>query len=123
MDAARLRPGSGRWLVVPPLGYLDFVALESSAALVLTDSGGVQEETTALGVPCLTLRENTERPITLSQGTNTLAGTARASILAAYAAFRREPRAGKVPPYWDGRAATRVVEVLERAFDLAGADA
>lgn len=116
MEAASVRPDGSRWLLVPPLGYFDFVQLEASARLVLTDSGGVQEETTVLGVPCLTLRENTERPITISDGTNHLARTSRESILAAYARACREPRAKKLPPYWDGRAAERVVRVLDRVF-------
>ena len=77
-------PGhSGRARVIPPAGYLDFIALQASARLVLTDSGGVQEETTVLGVPCLTLRDNTERPITLTEGTNQLVGRDPGRIVAA----------------------------------------
>jgi len=102
--------------VVEPLGYLDFLGLMAKARLVLTDSGGIQEETTALGVPCITIRENTERPVTLEQGTNQLAGTSREGILAAAARLERDqpPRAGRVPDLWDGQAARRVVEVIER---------
>ena len=80
--AGALRAGV-RLRIIPPAGYLDFIALQASARLVLTDSGGVQEETTALGVPCLTLRENTERPITLTHGTNQLVGTDPGQIVAA----------------------------------------
>jgi UDP-N-acetylglucosamine 2-epimerase (non-hydrolysing) len=99
--------------LIQPLGYLDFLCLLSNAALVLTDSGGIQEETTALGVPCLTLRENTERPVTVSEGTNTLVGTNRGKIVAtARDILAGKSKAGRIPPLWDGKAADRVVEVL-----------
>ena len=99
--------------LLDPLPYQAFLALWKDAALVLTDSGGLQEETTALGTPCFTLRENTERPITVEAGTNVLVGTTKEKILAAYGAFKagRTPR-GRVPELWDGRAAERIVEVL-----------
>ena len=88
-----------------------------SATLVLTDSGGIQEETTVLGVPCLTLRENTERPITVAEGTNTVVGTDPATIRAeALKVLDGEKRPGRIPEGWDGRAAERIVDVLERAF-------
>jgi UDP-N-acetylglucosamine 2-epimerase (non-hydrolysing) len=96
--------------LIPPVGYLDFLCLLSKAKLVLTDSGGIQEETTALGVPCLTLRENTERPITISQGTNLLVGTDPAKIVAAALAGRG--KAGRIPPLWDAHAAKRIVDIL-----------
>jgi UDP-N-acetylglucosamine 2-epimerase (non-hydrolysing) len=100
-----------------PVGYLDFLCLLSRATLVLTDSGGIQEETTALGVPCLTLRENTERPITVSQGTNVLVGTDPAKILAATQdILDGKSKAGRIPPLWDGKAAERIVEILLRAL-------
>lgn len=113
------RPRRGLMLI-EPLGYLDFLCLMSSAALVLTDSGGIQEETTVLGVPCVTLREETERPITLTAGANVLAGTsteriveaARAALPRGAGAARQAPR---LPPLWDGRAADRIVDVLSRA--------
>jgi len=99
-----------------PLGYLDFLWLMSNSAAVLTDSGGIQEETTALGVPCLTLRDNTERPVTIDEGTNVLAGTRKASILDAWNQMKRNPKAGRIPKYWDGSAAGRCVEVLRGYF-------
>lgn len=101
-----------------PLGYLDFLNLMSGAAVVLTDSGGIQEETTALGVPCLTLRDNTERPVTVEEGTNILAGTSRDSILRAWADLKRNPRQGRVPALWDGRAAERCRAALREFFSL-----
>jgi UDP-N-acetylglucosamine 2-epimerase (non-hydrolysing) len=102
-------------LVIDPVGYLDFLQLLSGARLVLTDSGGIQEETTVLGIPCITLRENTERPITVEMGTNTIAGTDSASIVAA--AFRgldSPPNASalRIPPLWDGHTADRILEAL-----------
>jgi UDP-N-acetylglucosamine 2-epimerase (non-hydrolysing) len=101
--------------VIPPLGYLDFLCLLSRATLVLTDSGGIQEETTALGVPCLTLRENTERPITISQGTNQLVGTRPKRIIAAARGLLAGKGApGRIPPLWDGHAAERIVDILRR---------
>jgi len=101
--------------IVEPLGYLDFLALAAHARLVLTDSGGVQEETTALGVPCLTLRENTERPVTISEGTNTLVGRDPERIVSAAAAvIEGRGKKGRVPELWDGKAAERIAEVLVR---------
>ncbi len=101
--------------LIAPVGYLDFLCLLSKASLVLTDSGGIQEETTALGVPCLTLRENTERPITISEGTNLLVGTDPAKIVAAaHATLAGKGKAGRIPPLWDGHAAQRIVEILLR---------
>jgi len=101
--------------LTPPVGYLDFLCLLTKSTLVLTDSGGIQEETTALGVPCLTLRENTERPITITEGTNLLIGTDPAKILAAaQAILAGKGKPGRIPPFWDGHAAERIVEVLLR---------
>jgi UDP-N-acetylglucosamine 2-epimerase (non-hydrolysing) len=103
--------------IIPPVGYLDFLCLLSKATLVLTDSGGIQEETTALGVPCLTLRENTERPITISEGTNQLVGTEPAKIVAAAReVLSGKSKAGRVPALWDGHAAERIVEILLRVL-------
>jgi UDP-N-acetylglucosamine 2-epimerase (non-hydrolysing) len=99
--------------VIPPVGYLDFLCLLSKATLVLTDSGGIQEETTALGVPCLTLRENTERPITVSQGTNLLVGTDPAQIIAAVTEILiGKGKTGRIPQLWDGHTAERIVDIL-----------
>ncbi len=101
--------------ITEPLGYNDFVTLLSSAALVATDSGGIQEETTALGVPCLTLREGTERPITVTEGTNVIVGTDPARIRPAAIAALKTGRSEKTPPRgWDGQAATRIVDALVR---------
>ncbi|HWP59952.1 MAG TPA: UDP-N-acetylglucosamine 2-epimerase (non-hydrolyzing) [Candidatus Acidoferrales bacterium] len=97
----------------PPLGYLDFVHLMSHARLVLTDSGGIQEESTILGVPCITLRENTERPVTVECGTNILAGSDPQRILEAFhRILRQETKVNIAPKYWDGKAAERIVEIL-----------
>jgi UDP-N-acetylglucosamine 2-epimerase (non-hydrolysing) len=99
--------------LVEPLGYIDFLKLMSDSALVLTDSGGIQEETTILGVPCLTLRENTERPITVTQGTNRLTGSSTEAILKAYREVRDQPqRPVRIPDLWDGGAADRIVACL-----------
>lgn len=103
---------SERIHLLDPLGYVEFLGLVAGAAVVLTDSGGIQEETTVLGVPCLTLRDNTERPATVEQGTNILAGTRRETILAAWAGVDWERRPGRVPEGWDGLAAGRVVAAL-----------
>jgi UDP-N-acetylglucosamine 2-epimerase (non-hydrolysing) len=104
-----------RWKLTPPVGYLEFVRLQSEARVVLTDSGGIQEETTVLGVPCVTLRENTERPVTVSEGTNILAGTSREGILRAFDEALEMPRGARAPMYWDGKAAERVVAILAAA--------
>lgn len=99
--------------LLEPQGYLDFLALTRTAKVVITDSGGIQEETTFLGVPCITVRPNTERPITLTQGTNRLAASTTAGILAAFDEILAEPPAVKPPiPGWDGHAAERIAEVM-----------
>lgn len=104
-----------RIVLLPPQGYLEMLGLMSNARLVLTDSGGVQEETTALGVPCLTLRENTERPITVDQGTNTMVGRDRIAILDEVdKILAGDGKRGRVPELWDGRAAERIAEHLSR---------
>jgi UDP-N-acetylglucosamine 2-epimerase (non-hydrolysing) len=100
--------------LLPPVGYLEMLGLMRDAKLVLTDSGGIQEETTALGVPCLTLRDNTERPITLVEGTNTLVGSDPTAILAAFKdVIKNGGKAGRIPEYWDGRAAMRIAHTLK----------
>lgn len=100
--------------LIEPLGYLDFMRLYSSAKLVLTDSGGLQEETTVLGIPCLTLRHNTERPITIEMGTNVLVGTDTENIkqAASYALNNRTSTSAKIPPLWDGKTAERICNEL-----------
>jgi UDP-N-acetylglucosamine 2-epimerase (non-hydrolysing) len=103
---------SDRVRVIPPVGYLDFIALEALAALVLTDSGGVQEETTVLGVPCLTLRENTERPITVTEGTNQLVGRDPERIVRTALAVLDTPPPRRAPALWDGRAGQRIADVI-----------
>jgi UDP-N-acetylglucosamine 2-epimerase (non-hydrolysing) len=110
-----------RLRVLEPLGYLDFLGLMADARLVLTDSGGIQEETTVLGVPCLTLRDNTERPVTVTQGTNRLVGSDPAVIRTEVRkVLAAGPPAGRVPDLWDGRAAVRIADVLERELGNAG---
>lgn len=103
--------------LMPPLAYMEFLNLWKDAALVLTDSGGLQEETTALGVPCITLRENTERPVTVTEGTNVLAGSDRDVIVAsAHRVLAGEGKQGRRPHLWDGHAADRTVDILARAL-------
>jgi UDP-N-acetylglucosamine 2-epimerase (non-hydrolysing) len=106
LNAQRIR-------LLEPQPYLSFLAMQRGATVVITDSGGIQEETTYLGVPCLTLRENTERPITVSLGTNVLVGrdadrlrNELAKILAGHA------KKGSIPPFWDGRAAERIASII-----------
>lgn len=98
---------------LPPLGYLDFMALMQSAKMVFTDSGGIQEESTVIGVPCITLRENTERPVTLHQGTNILAGTDPDKIKKAFVyAISKNRIKTKIPELWDGKTAKRIIKIL-----------
>jgi UDP-N-acetylglucosamine 2-epimerase (non-hydrolysing) len=107
--------------LIEPVGYLDFLKLMASARVALTDSGGIQEETTILQVPCLTLRWNTERPVTVEMGTNRLVGQDPERIVAAYRdvvgeVVEMDLGEARVPPLWDGRAADRIVEILVRAL-------
>lgn len=104
-----------RIVLLPPLGYLEMLGLMKDARLVLTDSGGIQEETTALGVACVTLRDNTERPVTVEEGTNMLAGTQRSAILAAVdGILAHGGKTGRIPQYWDGAASVRIAETVRR---------
>jgi UDP-N-acetylglucosamine 2-epimerase (non-hydrolysing) len=103
--------------LIDPMGYLEFLSLTSQAALILTDSGGLQEEATALDVPCLTLRKNTERPVTVTVGTNVIVGTDPARIVAeATKALGGNGKKGRLPERWDGRAAGRIAEIFERTL-------
>jgi UDP-N-acetylglucosamine 2-epimerase (non-hydrolysing) len=104
---------SDRVQLIEPLGYLDFLALESHATLVITDSGGVQEETTFLRVPCLTVRENTERPITVTQGSNLLVGQNTEQLRQKAAeVLSRKGVHGQIPPLWDGKASERIAAII-----------
>ncbi|MGQ9685540.1 MAG: non-hydrolyzing UDP-N-acetylglucosamine 2-epimerase [Thiobacillaceae bacterium] len=104
--------------LLPPLGYLEMLGLTREATLVLTDSGGLQEETTALGVPCITLRENTERPVTLTEGTNTLTGPDPEKILQCFEDILTSGgKRGRIPEYWDGRASERIAAILRAWLD------
>jgi len=109
--AAQLE-GSGQLRLLDPLGYLEFVGLMEKSRVVLTDSGGIQEETTILGVPCLTLRENTERPVTVTSGTNLVVGTDPGRIREGWQRVKASSGPQGAPPLWDGRAAGRIVDVL-----------
>jgi UDP-N-acetylglucosamine 2-epimerase (non-hydrolysing) len=101
-------------LLTEPLGYIDCLSLSSHARIVLTDSGGLQEESTALGVPCLTLRENTERPVTITEGTNRLVGVQAERILAGFHDAMTTPPSTRRPPLWDGHTAERIREVFRK---------
>jgi UDP-N-acetylglucosamine 2-epimerase (non-hydrolysing) len=115
------RPGI---LTVPPLGYFEMLGAMRAASLVVTDSGGLQEETTALGIPCLTVRENTERPITIDEGTNTLVGRAPAALRTEIErALSGETKRGRIPELWDGHAAERIVAVIDNFFARRGLSA
>jgi UDP-N-acetylglucosamine 2-epimerase (non-hydrolysing) len=102
----------GRICLIDPLGYLDFLCLMERAAVVITDSGGIQEETTCLGVPCVTVRENTERPVTIEVGTNVLAGTSAEGIRRAARQQLESKREVGVPKTWDGKSAERILDVI-----------
>jgi UDP-N-acetylglucosamine 2-epimerase (non-hydrolysing) len=113
LESGRRGSVSKRIMYLPPLGYLDFIGLMSRARVVMTDSGGVQEETTVLGVPCLTLRDTTERPVTVSHGTNRVIGAdPRRIVEEALTALRRPAMRPDRPPLWDGQAAERIIGVL-----------
>jgi len=99
--------------LTPPLGYLDFLNLTAEAAVVITDSGGIQEETTFLGIPCVTLRENTERPVTMTEGTNYLIGTEPHNILETTRSILAGDRKdSSIPQFWDGKSGARIIEII-----------
>ena len=99
-------------MLTDPLGYLDFLCLMKHAAIVVTDSGGIQEETTCLGIPCVTVRENTERPVTVESGTNVVAGTKKEKVREAIRRQLRRKSSAAMPKNWDGKAAARIVDIL-----------
>lgn len=110
---------TGRIIILPPQGYLEMLGLMSNASLILTDSGGIQEESTALGIPCLTLRENTERPITVEQGTNIVVGSDEKYIMSCVEdILLGKGKAGMLPEYWDGLAADRISRDLKSWLDI-----
>lgn len=105
-------------IITEPLGYLDFLALMSNSRFVLTDSGGIQEETTILGIPCITMRNNTERPVTVEQGTNVLVSTDKSKIVeAGNKLIKGIIFKAKIPRFWDGKAAKRIVDIIIRDFN------
>jgi UDP-N-acetylglucosamine 2-epimerase (non-hydrolysing) len=110
------RGTAGGIRMLEPLGYLDFLCLMKHAALVVTDSGGIQEETTCLGVPCVTVRENTERPVTVTHGTNTIAGTRKENIREAVKTQQNREASGGVPEKWDGKAGVRIIKAITAKF-------
>ena len=114
LDAARTGREHSSLRRLPPLGYLDFLTLLQKASLVITDSGGVQEETTFLGIPCLTLRDNTERPVTVESGTNTLIGSDMEKLLTEALKILKADQAAEhtVPPLWDGKSGQRIAEIV-----------
>ena len=110
---AEIKVGLKSVRLLDPMGYIDFIALMKSARFVITDSGGIQEETTALGIPCITVRKTTERPITVTDGTNVVAGSDPAIVLQyCEKAIRGEWKSGRMPPLWDGKAGERIVRIL-----------
>jgi UDP-N-acetylglucosamine 2-epimerase (non-hydrolysing) len=118
LEAAGLGDQGVGMRLIDPVGYLDFLKLLKYSCIVLTDSGGIQEETTALGLPCLTIRDNTERPITITMGTNRLVGTDTARIIAeAQDVLRRGVTDARIPDLWDGNAAPRIAQEIVRFFD------
>ncbi len=113
LRASKFKFRNSQLQLIEPLGYLDFLALEKNASVVITDSGGVQEETTFLGVPCLTMRDNTERPVTVDMGTNSLIGRDMESLKQEVKKIlTRGIKKRRLPPLWDGKAGERIADVI-----------
>ena len=118
MKEFNIQNNKTRIIFTEPLGYLDFLSLTKNAKLVLTDSGGIQEETTALGIPCLTLRNNTERPITVKEGTNKIIGNTKSKIIEEFNyILSNERQSYKIPKLWDGKTAKRIADIIESQID------
>jgi UDP-N-acetylglucosamine 2-epimerase (non-hydrolysing) len=119
-DLGKRVKGMENLILLDPIGYLDFLCLMSNSALVITDSGGIQEETTILGVPCMTLRENTERPVTITEGTNRLVHVTTDDILKNYEQIKESKFdiCGRIPKFWDGKAAQRIAAIIADISDL-----
>ena len=115
IQASRFAMSNPEFHLIDPVGSIEFLALQKNAKVVITDSGGIQEETTFLGIPCLTLRDNTERPITVWEGTNKLIGVDEIEYEVAQIQQGKDKK-GKIPYLWDGNAAERITEVLEGLF-------
>lgn len=118
IEDAGLKLDEDRWVTSGPVGYLDFMRLMASAKVVLSDSGGIQEETTVLGVRCVTLRDNTERPVTITEGTNVLAGIRRETIMPAYEKSMSTEPEGRIPRFWDGKSAERIADFMADLITL-----
>jgi len=114
ISECRLRIGENRkFHLVDPLGYLEFLSLQKNATVVITDSGGIQEETTFLGVPCLTVRQNTERPVTVEIGTNTVVGQNMEQLKDKVClVLNGKGKSGSIPPLWDGKAGERIANII-----------
>jgi UDP-N-acetylglucosamine 2-epimerase (non-hydrolysing) len=118
IEDAGIKMDESRWFMTGPVGYLDFMRLMAGAKVVLSDSGGIQEETTVLGVRCVTLRENTERPVTVDEGTNVLAGIRRETIMPAWKASIAAEPSGRIPRFWDGKSAERIADYMGEMFSV-----
>jgi UDP-N-acetylglucosamine 2-epimerase (non-hydrolysing) len=118
LQSLKLEVDHSRLIFIDPIGYLQFLALQQRARAVITDSGGIQEETTFLGVPCLTVRENTERPVTITAGTNVLVGQNMGRLKEEVnRILSGTEKKGSVPPLWDGKAGERIADVVEGWLD------
>jgi UDP-N-acetylglucosamine 2-epimerase (non-hydrolysing) len=117
LSSLKLKTDNVKLRLIEPTGYLEFLSLQKSATVLITDSGGIQEESTFLGVPCLTLRENTERPVTVEIGTNTIVGHDMERLKQeVYRILDGRGKKGEIPPLWDGNAGERIAEVIAKHF-------